>query len=185
MSRIHLQQASRTIYASGVIAYPTEAVFGLGCHPLDEHAVMRLLALKQRAVQKGLILVAADLSQLEPFIAPLPHGVKSQLQATWPGPVTWVVPSRSQTPYWLTGEHASIAVRVSAHPMVVALCQACDSALVSTSANRAGQPPARTTLAVRLRFGDQLDYILSGATTGLSNPTEIRDSRTGAILRTG
>lgn len=108
-----------------VIAYPTEAVFGLGCDPDSENAVMALLALKQRPVDKGLILIAADYAQLEPYIADRELTVlqRERMFASWPGPVTYVVPASPHTPRWLTGRFDSLAIRVSDHPEVQALCR--------------------------------------------------------------
>lgn len=178
-----LRLAARALAAGGIIAYPTEAVFGLGCDPRDGAAVGRLLALKSRAAQKGLILIAARLAQLQPFILPLAGDRRSEILASWPGPVTWVLPARPDTPAWLTGGRPSLAVRVTAHPLAAALCQVWGGALVSTSANRGGRPPARTALQVRRRLGRSVDLILAGACGPARRPTQIRDGRSGVLLR--
>lgn len=180
-----LRRAVETVSDGGVIAYPTEAVFGLGCDPLEEHAVARILEIKQRDAAKGLILIASRLEQLLPFMAALPEPVMAKLKASWPGPVTWVVPAASHVPAWLTGGRATLAVRVTAHPVAAALCEACGMALVSTSANKSGQPPARTGLMVRSQLGDAVDCIVPGAVGGSAKPTEIREALTGKILRAG
>ncbi len=180
------QAAADALMRGGVIAYPTEAVWGLGCDPRNEAAVLRLLALKQREVEKGLILVAADIAQLAPFVdlAALDAPQRDAVLATWPGPHTWIVPAAADAPRWITGDHDGIAVRVSAHPVVTALCDAFGGALVSTSANPAGAPPPRTldTFDDALLAG--IDAIVPGDTGGLDRPTEIRDARTGEALRT-
>ncbi|WP_338576876.1 L-threonylcarbamoyladenylate synthase type 1 TsaC [Erwinia sp. E_sp_B01_1] len=169
-----------------VIAYPTEAVFGLGCNPDSESAVMTLLALKKRPVEKGLILIAADYSQLQPYIddSTLSADQKEQMLATWPGPVTWVVSARATTPAWLTGRFSSLAVRVSHHPDVQNLCNGFGKPLVSTSANLTGFPPCRTAAEVHEQFG-QTFPVLSGKTGGRENPSEIRDVLTGELIRQG
>ena len=169
----------------GVIVYPTEAVWGLGCDPRDEAATLRLLAMKQREVEKGLILIAADEAQLATFIdmAALDAAQRDAVRASWPGPHTWIVPASATAPRWITGAHAGIAVRVSAHPVVVELCKAFGGALVSTSANRAGEPAAHTIDALDPRIVDAVDAVASGETGGLLRPTDIRDARTGAVLR--
>jgi L-threonylcarbamoyladenylate synthase len=169
----------------GVVAYPTEAVWGLGCDPRDEAATLRLLAIKQREVDKGLILIAAEEAQLAPFIdmAALAAARRSEVRASWPGPHTWIVPAAANAPRWITGAHAGIAVRVSAHPLVVDLCKAFGGALVSTSANRAGEPAAHTIDALDPRIVDAVDAVAGGETGGLLRPTDIRDARTGAVLR--
>jgi len=180
-----LRRAVETVRSGGVIAYPTEAVYGLGCDPLEDSAVERILELKGRDQAKGLILIASDLSQLLPFLASLPDAVMQTLTASWPGPVTWVVPAAPTLPFWLSGGRDTLAVRVTAHPVASALCRAAGMALVSTSANRSGQSPARTALAVRAQFGAGVDCILPGAVGDLDKPTEIREALTGKVLRAG
>lgn len=169
-----------------VIAYPTEAVFGLGCDPDSEAAVMQLLALKQRPVEKGFILIAADYQQLTPYIdgSQLSAEQKAMMFASWPGPVTWVMPARSSIPRWLTGQFSSLAVRVSAHPLVRELCLAFGKPIVSTSANLTGLPPCRTAQEVLTQFGEAFP-VLHGETSGRQNPSEIRDVLTGNLIRQG
>ncbi|ADJ27233.1 Sua5/YciO/YrdC/YwlC family protein [Nitrosococcus watsonii] len=175
--------AARIIHRGGVIAYPTEGVFGLGCDPRQKAAIERILQLKGRSVHKGFILIAADFTQLQPYLLPLTASTRSRLEETWPGPVTWLLPARGDVPPWLRGRHDTLAVRVTAYPLAACLCQTAGHALVSTSANRAGRPPAQTTLQVRRSFGASLDYILPGITGGRTGPSEIRDGSTGRRLR--
>lgn len=177
--------AAQAARAGGLIAYPTEAVWGLGCLPDNHQAVRRLLALKQRDAAKGLILIAASLEQLQPFMAPLTEAQTERLRSSWPGPITWLVPARDTVPDWLTGGRPSIAVRVSSHQPVIDLCLASGSALVSTSANLSGQTPARWLWQVKRRFGAAVDACLPGPLGGLRRPTEIRDLVTGALIRAG
>lgn len=179
-----LATASNAILAGGVIAYPTEAVYGLGCNPWNEAAVQRILALKQRAVAQGLIVIAAAVEQLADLIAPLTPEITARVLPTWPGPVTWLLPAAENCPRWLTGDHATLAVRVTAHPLAAALCQAAGP-LVSTSANPHGQPPARDAPTVRAYFPTGLDYVLDGAVGDTGRPSEIRDAASGRILRPG
>lgn len=177
-----LRQAKNIILAGGVIAHPTEAVYGLACDPANIDALLRLLSLKHRSWDKGLILVAADISQLDPYVVISPEHEK-KLVATWPGPVTWILPVKPGISPLLTGAHRSLAVRVSAHPVVQALCRECGHPLVSTSANVQSSPPARSALAVRRIFGQNLDLILHGSVDLNASPTEIRDARTDQIIR--
>ncbi len=169
-----------------VIAYPTEAVFGLGCDPDSESAVMALLALKQRPVEKGLILIAADYAQLEPYIADRELSVlqRERMFASWPGPVTYVVPASPHTPRWLTGRFDSLAIRVSDHPDVQALCRSFGKPLVSTSANLSGEPPCRNAEEVAQQFGSDFP-VLHAETGGRLNPSEIRDVISGELIRQG
>lgn len=178
-----IDKATQIIRDGGIIAYPTEAVFGLGCDPMNEPAVMRLLDLKQRSVDKGLILIASNQQQLNDYIEPPSAELQHKLDATWPGPVTWVMPCKPGTPAWLTGGRDTLAVRVTAHSLAAALCDALGGPIVSTSANVEGQPPARSAQEVRAAFGDSLDYILEGETGKLPNVSEIRDAATGKVLR--
>ncbi|MDF2446904.1 MAG: tRNA threonylcarbamoyladenosine biosynthesis protein RimN [Moraxellaceae bacterium] len=181
-SPLHLRCAVQALHAGQVIAYPTEAVWGLGCNPFDEAAVRRLLALKQRSEAKGLIIIAADTRQILPWLAGLTDSQRDTVLSTWPGPFTWVVPAPA-APEWLRGKHPSLAVRVSAHPGVQALCRAWGGPLVSTSANLSGKSPARNTLELRRQFGDGLGYILPGRLGGDPKPSEIRDAVSGVVLR--
>ncbi|WP_017778612.1 Sua5/YciO/YrdC/YwlC family protein [Aeromonas dhakensis] len=169
----------------GVIAYATEAVFGLGCDPDSEAAVQRLLAIKQRPVEKGLILIAADLAQLQDYIYldQLTSEQLARVEASWPGPFTWIMPARPDTPAWLTGQFDTLAVRVTAHPQVQALCRAFGKPLVSTSANLTGEEPARRLADIGELLASQLAYILPGEVGGQANPSEIKDARTGAVIR--
>jgi len=178
-----IRRAGAVIRGGGVIAYPTEAVWGLGCDPLDAEAVARVLAIKERPASMGLILIAAEMEQLEPWIQPVSHAVEARIAATWPGPVTWVLPARGWVPDWLHGGRGSLAVRVTAHAQSAALCRAAGFPLVSTSANRSGHPAARTGAQVRRWFGDELDLILGGATGGRERPSEIRDAISGRPIR--
>ena len=181
-NRFALQRAARILWQGGVVAYPTEAVYGLGCDPLNRLAVEELLAIKQRPVEKGLILIASRFEQLSPFLEAQPPEIQQQLDASWPGPVTWLVPANPATPRWLRGKHQSLAVRVTAHPLAAALCEAFGGAIVSTSANPAGRPPARSALQARIRCPG-VDLILHGSTGRLTRPTPIRDVITGKVLR--
>ena len=179
-----LRRAARMLRAGGVIAYPTEAVYGLGCDPLNRNAVQRLLAIKQRPVEKGLILIASRFEQLAPFVQPPGGAIMRRLNETWPGPVTWVLPAGPATPRWLRGSHHTLAVRVTAHPLAAALCDAFGGPVVSTSANPSGRPPARSALQTRLRCPG-VDLVVHGATGGQARPTPIRDAITGDVLRRG
>ena len=183
LSTWRFRETARCVHAGGVVAYPTEAVFGLGCDPRDWFAVERILELKQRSVGKGLILIAADFEQLRPFVRSLSDRQMKNAFDSWPGPHTWLLPAAAAVPPWICGDHESVAVRVTAHPVAAALCRACGSALVSTSANLSNRPAARSALGVRLRFGDRIDCILSGSVGPDSGPTPIQDLATGHVVR--
>lgn len=182
-SQWQLHAAAHWVRNGGVIAYPTEAVFGLGCDPAQRKAVERVLILKRRSAAKGLILIASDWQQLQPWLIPVPGEWQEKLSRCWPGPITWLIPANRDCPRWLTGEHHSLAVRVTAHPLVRRLCESLNRAIVSTSANRSGHRPARSVLEVRLQFGSRLDFVLPGPVGTLEKPTPIRDLASGRVVR--
>ncbi len=177
-----IREAVRRLEHGGIIAYPTETVYGLGCDPFNAAAVLHLLALKQRSIRQGLVLVASDLAQLKPLLLPLSPATKSRVTKTGPVATTWVLPCLPEIPAWLRGRHASLAVRITTHPVAAALCKQWGGPLVSTSANLHGRQPATGPLAVRKAFNDRVDCILHGE-RGSGRPSEIRDGISGKILR--
>lgn len=179
-------RAIRALDQGGVIAYPTEAVYGLGCDPFNQAAVGRLLRIKQRSVRKGLIVVASTIEQFSPWIADLPSTLLDRCYASWPGPVTWVVPLDLMSqpfPYWITGEYDSVALRVSDHPVVKALCSGFHGPIVSTSANLAGRVALSSAVRVRLNLGQCIDEIVVGEVGISAKPTIIKELLTDKILR--
>ncbi|MDT8880692.1 Sua5/YciO/YrdC/YwlC family protein [Halomonas saccharevitans] len=178
-----LADAVAALRAGGVIAYPTEAVWGLGCDPDNEAALSRLLRLKARDPAKGVILVAASIAQFAPWLEGLTAAQRAPLEASWPGPTTWLVPDNGRAHALVRGDHDRVALRVSDHPRVIALCEAVGDPVVSTSANRAGEPPAMSADEIRRVFGGELDAVLEGALGGLERPSTIRDLATGRVLR--
>lgn len=171
------------LLAGGVVACPTEAVWGLSCDPDNPAAVARLLELKQRPVAKGLILVASDISQFNGLLVGLSEGERARLQLSWPGPSTWLIPHHGLVPPWICGDHESVAVRVTAHRGMAALCRAWGGPLVSTSANPGGSQAPRERFQVARYFGDALDAYLPGAVGGADRPSTIRDLRSDQIVR--
>ncbi len=178
-----LETTVAALRAGGVIAYPTEAVWGLGCDPDDEAALTRLLRLKARDPAKGVILVAADIGQFAPWLEGLPLGQHAPLAASWPGPTTWLVPDNGRALPLVRGAHDRVALRVSDHPLIAELCRAFGGPLVSTSANRAGEPPAMSAAEIHAIFGEELDAVLDGPLGGHDRPSTIRDLATGRVLR--
>lgn len=167
----------------GVLAYPTESVYGLGCDPRHGPAVMRLLALKHRPLSKGLIVVAASWAQLQPWMAPLDQVSLARLKRATAHPTTWLVPAAADAPSWLSGEHATIAMRVTQFVPLVQLCEQCGP-MISTSANPAGCPPAKTALAVLRYFpGAQLDLVMGGKVGHADRPSQIIELLTGKVWR--
>lgn len=178
MSDSNIFNAVNTVKKGGLIIYPTESVFGIGCDPFNEKAVLRLLEIKQRPVEKGLILIASHVQQILPLIRPtnpqdLAHALKS-----WPGHNTWVFPKSDLVPSWLSGQFDTIAVRVSKHPIVVQLCNQLNSSIVSTSANISNQDVLETINELQLLFGDKINHYIDAPLGNESLPSQIRDART-------
>ena len=155
---------------------------GLGCDPWDEDAVAEILRLKRRPADKGLIVAASNIDQLSELVDFSRIPALQEITTSWPGPVTWLVPAQPFTPHWLTGRHDTLAVRVSAHPVVQQLCGSVGP-LVSTSANPSGCRPARTQRRVRAYFGQDVDCYVPGNVGRDSRPSAIRDAVSGRVLR--
>lgn len=184
MTNIDLTAACEALHRGGVIAYPSEAVWGLGCDPNNSLAIQRILELKKRPVAKGLIVVAANMEQIEGLLAPLTASQLQQLEASWPGPVTWLIPDpQNLFSSWVKGEHASVAVRVSAHPVIQQLCQAFGKPIVSTSANITGHAEIRDRSELVVTFAEIIDYIVPGELGTSDTVSQIRDLVSGAVLR--
>jgi L-threonylcarbamoyladenylate synthase len=177
-----LSDVVNSLKQGDVIAVPTEAVYGLSADPYNLAAVKKILEMKTRNPDKGLILVGSSFDQLEPFIEPLSSEVYARLMATWPGPYTWVVPARASVSPVLRGVHTTLAIRITAHPEFAALCTAFGGPLVSTSANPEGLRPAMSQDEVHAYFGQEL-FILPGTLGGLDKPTEIKDGLSGTLIR--
>lgn len=178
----HVRGLRHFLKSGGIIAYPTESCFGLGCDPRNRDAVKRLLQLKGRPQHKGLILIASSIEQLNSYMAPVRKMQKQQFAATWPDPHTWLVPAAKNCPVWLTGHHKTIAVRVTAHALSANLCRSAGMALVSTSANRSGCKPAKTAHECYKLFGRRVK-IIDGSIGKARKPSTIQDLATGKIIR--
>lgn len=174
MSSFKIRLAVQKIKAGEVIAYPTEAVYGLGCDPLNEETVLNLLAIKRRTVDKGLILIASSLHQLESYVQ-LNDEIVSRIQSTWSDPVTWTIPAQPWVPEWLTGKYSSLAVRVTCHPVARLLCEKYGEPLVSTSANISSKAPAVQSWTVSKSLGINGLFIVPGQVGGLKQATPIFD----------
>lgn len=184
MTLLSLAKASKMIHQGEVIAAPTEAVYGLSADPYQLDAVQKILALKQRDPAKGLILIASTVPQLISWVD-WPRMTSRQLElvlARWPGPVTWVVPAKATVSPLIRGQFDTLAVRVTAHPVMRALCEACGHPLISTSANISGEAPAKTPEAIAQQFGPEFP-VLEGALGSSDRPTEIIDAMSGERLR--
>lgn len=177
-----LQHARARLARGGVLAYPTESCFGLGCHPASATGLRRILALKRRPMHKGMIVVGADWAQLAPYVAPLNREQQARLADYWPGPVTLLLPASRRVLPLLRGRHRKLAVRITAHPETARLCRLLGSALVSTSANRAGARALKSARACQRQFGPRV-LTVPGRIGQRRQPSTIIDFETGRVLR--
>lgn len=181
MNLVDIPTAVEIIRNGGVVACPTEAVYGLSCDPWNENAVRNLLRLKSRDAAQGVILAAGGLYQFTSLVRDLDRGEQQRLADSWPGAVTWLVPANEHVPEWIRGRHESVALRVTAHPVLAELCRVAGKPLVSTSANPSTQTPARDAGTVEDYFPGLA--IVRGELGGAENPSEIRDLRSGTVIR--
>jgi len=183
MSPWALNRLVHALSRGAVIGYPTDTIWGFGCDPLDPESVARILQIKQRPVDKGLILLSSRLEFCDAYIE-LDQAKRDIIQLPAKRPTTWLVAASDACPPWIRGNHATVAIRITDHPLLSYLCERLQSPLVSTSANHAGKSPARNSLQLRRQFSEQLDFIVTGFKTGNARPSEIKSLASGSLLRT-
>ncbi len=183
VSDFHIQRAVKALFKGKIIAYPTESVFGLGCNPEDPSAIEQLLTIKQRSADKGLILIASDVEQLKPWVDFDKVPNLNAILDSWPGPETWIIPARSDVSSLITGKHDTLAVRVSAHPIVRKICEQFQGPITSTSANKSNQREAKTIISSRQYFNNEVDFYVPGVVSGNQKPSRIRNAQTLEIIR--
>lgn len=184
MSPWALNRLAHALARGAVIGYPTDTIWGFGCHPLRPRSVGRILQIKRRAASKGLILLSSRIEYCLPYLD-LDDVEIDQIRHPCAQPTTWLVPAHAACPAWLRGGHATIALRITDHPLLRGLCARLESPLVSTSANRAGKSTVRSALQMRRQFGAELDFIVTGFATGGQRPSKIKFLRSGTTLRGG
>ncbi|OGT47498.1 MAG: threonylcarbamoyl-AMP synthase [Gammaproteobacteria bacterium RIFCSPHIGHO2_12_FULL_41_15] len=180
-----ITEAIACLNRGGIIAYPTEAVYGLGCDPLSVEAVTRILQLKHRSIKKGFILIGASWEQLQSLVEPINPRALVQVLASWPGPMTWIFPASPEVPRWIRGDHTTVAIRVTDHPIAKRLCEGFGKPIISTSANVEGYPPLRDARMLHMTFGKAIDQIVEGPVGKSHRPTEMRDAVSGEVIRAG
>ena len=179
-----LDSAVHTLKEGGIVAYPTEAVYGLGCDAGNDHAIEKLIALKQRDAHKGLIIIAADYRQLTPFLATLSSAMENKIRTIPEQPTTWLVPASRDISPLLTGGRATIAIRLSQHPVAQQLCAQFGAAITSTSANPSGLEAVKTAQQVKTYFRQgQIDTIIDAPVGTLAAPTRIICAETDEVIR--
>ncbi len=183
MNLASIHDAASIIRQGGVVAYPTESCYGLGCDLGNSWAVRRILHIKRRNKEQGLIVVADHLARVMRYVEFIPVATRQEILASWPGPHTWLLPARKSVSNWIVGNHASIAIRISRHHGVRMLCRSAGMAIISTSANRARRKALRTAESVHLELGGDVDCIVEGEIGADTTPSVIRDAISGAIIR--
>lgn len=178
-----IETAVSNLVNGGVIAYPTEHCFGLGCDPQNRDAINHLLKIKKRTANQGLILVASSIKQIEDYVYLESSPMLDEIKLSWPGHVTWLLNSKAETPNLISGKHATIAVRQTNHPLLKQLCESFGGAIVSTSANRHANPALMSAVQVQKEFSLDVDYILDASIGEERKPSTIRDGKSGVVIR--
>lgn len=177
-----IRRAAQLVHQGGVIAYPTETVYGLGCDPLCFEAVQYLCRLKNRELSKGLILLGNDIQLFSNYIVPLNEADLARISQTGET-ISWIVAAGESTPDWLTGGRDTLVIRITDHPVVSKLCNRLGHPLVSSSANPGGHKPALNTLQVHRYFHNRVDAILSSTHKSSGRPSTIRQLDNNRLLR--
>lgn len=177
-----LQKVKAHLKNGGLIAYPTESCYGLGCDPFNYTAINKLIKTKGRSKTKGLIVIAGSTSQLHKLIQPLTNNQQEQLIQYWPGFYSLVLRVTTKVPRNLIGSHSKVAVRVSTHPHVKQLCHSLSSPLVSTSANKSGHNSIKSYRECQRQFGKKV-LVLPGNVGNAKKPSTIIDWESQKVLR--
>lgn len=178
-----ITEAVAVLRTGGVIAYPTEYCFGLGCDPRDHAAIERLLKIKKRMSDQGVILVASNISQVSEWVDLAASPLHDTIEDSWPGPNTWLLPALDNVSRWVRGHHDTVAMRISAHPVCYQLCTGFSAAIVSTSANRHGFEALLTASDVVSEMGSELDYVVDAPVGDATTASTIRHGQTGEQIR--
>jgi len=190
MSRLderQVKRAAEVLGNGGIVVYPTETVYGIGCDPLNREAYSRILRLKGRDESRPMLLLACSVAQVEEFAGGLPDVVSRLADVFWPGPLTMVFRPEKRLPDYLYGPGDGVAFRVSPHPLASLLAFEFGAPVVSTSANRTGEPPLTTYSDALREFGDRVDVVLEGSGEMNGAPSTVVDLTSGEvkILREG
>ena len=146
---------------TGVIAHPTDTIYGLSCLANNQSAIHALADLKQRDINKGFILLSSDIDFLLPYIDPnLDIELLQKITKPVDTPTTYLVPKSDNVSSLITGDHELLAVRITSDPLISYFCENTGSALISTSANTQGNKVAKSLLELRTYFGNELDFVL-------------------------
>jgi L-threonylcarbamoyladenylate synthase len=184
MSPWALNRFAHAVSQGAIFGYPTDTVWGFGCHPLIASSVARILQIKNRSPAKGLILLSSKLEYCAAYVG-LDLEQLEPVQSSTDHPTTWLVPASRDCPLWIHGSFSSVAIRITNHPLMEFLCDRLKAPVISTSANRSGKATVRNAIQMRKQFGAELDFIVNGFATGSNRPSEIKSLLNGTTLRSG
>jgi L-threonylcarbamoyladenylate synthase len=182
MSPWALNRLAHAVSQGAIFGYPTDTIWGFGCHPLIANSVARILQIKNRSADKGLILLSSRLEYCAAYVGLNSEQLKPVLSTT-DHPITWLVPASGNCPAWIRGNNPTVAIRITDHPLLEFLCDRLETPIVSTSANRSSKSTARNSMQMHKQFGDELDFIVSGFATGSNRPSEIKSLLNGTTAR--
>jgi len=177
------EDISDAIVKGKIIAYPTESVFGIGCDPENEQSINKIIEIKNRGKQKGLIIIADEVKKLSKFIHKDYLDLfikKSDIESK---PTTWIVPSSKHVLNLVKGEDSSVALRITQHPIASRICKYSNKAIISTSANISSKTPAKNSNEILMQFGEEIDIIVDGRVGDSIKPTQIVDLITNKVIR--
>ena len=176
-----IKKAATILKNGGIIVYPAETVYGIGCDPLNEEACMRIQLLKKREEPKTMLLLAYSLEQVEEMTGPLNEISRKLAQKFWPGPLTVIIKPRTTLPEHLTGYSGGVAFRVTSHPVASVLAREFAGPVISTSANTSGQPPVLTYENALKEFGNKVDMVIESRHDLSGIPSTVVDCTCGGF----
>lgn len=172
-SEENIRRAAVIIRLGGVVIYPTDTVYGLGCDPANVDATRRICEIKGRA-DKPLPLACSDVEAAKRIVKFNPIAEKLA-ERFWPGPLTMVLPAKVDYPIWVTHGARTLGVRVPGHPVARRLAKLSGGVIVTTSANKSGEPPPKTALEAAEQIGEEVDLILDAGPAPLKQPSTVLD----------
>jgi len=172
---------NRFIRQGGIIAYPTESCFGLGCDPRNRKAINKIIKLKKRSLNKNFILIGSSIKQFNYFLNPLDNSTSTNLFSKWPGPHTWLMTANNRCPNWLKS-NSKIALRISSFSSCQLLTKSLDMAITSSSLNLTGKIPLKNYRDV-CRFLPKQVKLIKGRVGKSKRPSVIQDFKTKKIIR--
>jgi L-threonylcarbamoyladenylate synthase len=182
-----IEEAARIIRAGGIVAVPTDTLYGLAADPFSEAAIARVFAVKGRTAERALPLIAADADQVQSSLGALPPLARALAHAFWPGPLTLLIEAPATLAADVSGGTGRVGVRVPAHAVARAVCRACASLLTATSANISGEPAVDDPREVERTLGARIDLLIDAGKTNGGPPSTIVDvtGSTPRLVRAG